>query len=407
MLPSRWIRAKGWMARRERQAYPPRSVRSEEQSQTAFWAKALLATVLLPAGFMGSTLTAHCGDAQASPPRPPPKSLAAAPIVIFQQGPNGSDDRTQLKDEKLSSAGFYQFSFAANPGRTYPIGASVDMIHWTVLTNVVGTGGPVSFADLDAPKFPERFYQILPATVTNMIFICPGSFTMGSPKSEVGHDSTEAPQTEVTLAHGFWMGRYEVTQEEYVAITGTNVSWFAYGPKFPIDSVSWILATNYCYQLTQRERTARRLPAGYVYRLPTEAEWEYACRAGTTTPFGIADGANVSSQVANFDGSFPYGGAPSAQYLGRTTPAGSYLPNAWGLYDMHGNVWEWCQDWYGAYPGGDVTDPKGPPTGSEHVLRGGGYSSLGQGCRSAVRDHRRPGYSNILCGFRIVLAPAL
>ncbi len=332
-----------------------------------------------------------------------PATAASSPAQAATAGQHG----ILLRAGKISSAGFYEFSFPATPGQTYPIGVSADLKQWTLLTNAVGAEGPLSITDLDAPQFSWRFYQILPPTMTNMVFIRPGSFTMGSPDSEEGHLSTEAPQTVVTLTHGFWMGRFEVTQEEFVAVTGTNFSHFTFSPKFPADSVSWILATNYCQRLTDRERAAGRLPAGYVYRLPTEAEWEYACRAGTTTPFGIGDGTSLSSLQANFDGNFPYGGAEPAQYLMRTAPPGSFSPNAWGLYDMHGNVWEWCQDWDGTYPGGEVTDPTGPVTGTEHVLRGGGFSSLGQGCRSAVRDHRRPSFVHPLCGFRVVLGPTL
>jgi formylglycine-generating enzyme required for sulfatase activity len=208
---------------------------------------------------------------------------------------------------------------------------------------------------------------------------------------------------EVTISRGFWMGKYEVSQAEYVAVIGRNDSAFQY-PSLPADSISWTLATNYCYQLTLRERAAGRLPLWYAYRLPTEAEWEYACRAGTTTPFGIGDGKSLSSTQANFDGNFPYGGAAKGRYYNFTTVCGSYAPNAWGLYDMHGNVSEWCQDWYGPYPGGKVTDPKGPATGSDYVLRGGGYDSPGQGCRSAERDSRSPDYRYLMIGFRVVLA---
>jgi formylglycine-generating enzyme required for sulfatase activity len=206
------------------------------------------------------------------------------------------------------------------------------------------------------------------------------------------------------LTRGYWIGKYEVTQGEYEAVMGSNPSLFHYNPTLPVDFVSWTSATNYCYKLTARERAAGKLPRGYVYRLPTEAEWEYACRAGTTTPFGVGDGISLSSTEANFDGTFPYGGAPSGRNLNQTIFVGIYAPNAWGLHDMHGNVWEWCQDWYGSYPGGAVTDPTGPETGTARVLRGGGYTSVGRGCRSAKRDSRSTSYANSIQGFRIVLA---
>jgi formylglycine-generating enzyme required for sulfatase activity len=318
---------------------------------------------------------------------------------------SASADGVLLGGGKISSDGSYQFSFAASVGQTYPIGVSADMVNWTLLTNLVGTGQLVLVADLEAPKFQQRFYQIASPTFTNMVFIPPGTFTMGSPDSEEGRDSREGPQTVVTLTRGLWMGKFEVSQAEYLSVTGTNASVFTWDSRLPVDGPSWIMATNYCYLLTERERKAGRLPAWYSYRLPTEAEWEYACRAGTTGPFGIGDGKDLSSTQANFDGTFPYGDGAFGRYLHTTTLPGTYAPNAWGLYDMHGNEWEWCQDWYGPYPGGAVTDPTGPATGSERVLRGGGYTSAGEGCRSAKRDSRWDGHLDTINSFRVVLAP--
>jgi sulfatase modifying factor 1 len=185
---------------------------------------------------------------------------------------------------------------------------------------------------------------------------------------------------------------------------GTNAAFFIGDTKLPLDSATWFRATNYCHMLTVQERAAGRLPSEYTYRLPTEAEWEYACRAGTTTPFGVGDGASLSSTQANFDGGFPYGGAAPSNFAGRPIYDGIFAPNAWGLYDMHGNLWEWCQDLYGPYPGGKVTDPKGAVTGSARVLRGGGFTSVGNACRSAKRDSHSPTFNNIIQGFRVVLA---
>ena len=229
----------------------------------------------------------------------------------------------------------------------------------------------------------------------------------------------------VTLSQGFWMGQYEVTQSEYAALMGNNPSYFTtqdsnYNPissdlSRPVERVSWDDAVAYCVALTARERSAGRLPAGYVYRLPTEAEWEYACRAGTTTPFhGNVHGSELRSGMANFDGYNEYppcGGStydcynPSGTFLGRTSSVGSYGPNAWGLYDMHGNVWEWCQDWDGLYSSESVSDPQGAAAGSSRVVRGGGWDWGAFVCRSAQRYHGNPTYRSDDLGFRVVLAP--
>jgi formylglycine-generating enzyme required for sulfatase activity len=330
--------------------------------------------------------------------------LFAAPSSTA--APIDSSAEVALRGEKISPEGFFQFYFGPNLGETYPIAVSLDLIDWTLLTNVVAGQRPLWISDEDAPKFQRRYYRVgaPPTPVTNMVFIPPGTFTMGSPQSEAGRDPAEGPLTVVTLSRGFWMGKYETTQAEYIAVMGTNIAFFAYDTRLPLDFATWFHATNYCHTLTLKERAAGRLPEGYTYRLPTEAEWEYACRAGTTTPFGVGDGASLSSTQANFDGTFPYGGAARGPYINLTKLGGSFPPNAWGLYDMHGNAWEWCQDLYGPYPGGNVTDPKGAATGSSRVLRGGGFTSVGQGCRSAKRDSRSPTYFNTIQGFRIVLA---
>jgi formylglycine-generating enzyme required for sulfatase activity len=205
--------------------------------------------------------------------------------------------------------------------------------------------------------------------------------------------------TNSSYFQGWTLFRLRVWQ----AVMGTNQSKFKGDTKRPVELVSWTDATNYCAKMTAGERAAGRLPAGYEYRLPTEAEWEYACRAGTTT--ATAYGNSLSSTQANFNGNSPYGGAANGPYLENTTKVGSYAPNAWGLYDMHGNVWEWCWDWYGPYPGEGVIDPRGPNTGSDRVLRGGGWGSIGGGCRSAGRLHGWPGIWYYRIGFRPVLAP--
>jgi formylglycine-generating enzyme required for sulfatase activity len=293
--------------------------------------------------------------------------------------------------------------------RAQVLGATTN---WITITNVTLSGGALTYYDTTAASAGQQFYRAVQQTPDNpdpqrLVWIEPGTFTMGSPSTELDSADGERPQTVVTLNNGFWMGKYEVTQEEYQAVMGKNPSFFTGDPKRPVEQVTWIDATNYCAKLTDRERLENRLPAGYVYRLPTEAEWEYACRAGTTTPIGIGDGISLSSTQANFDGRYPYGGAAQGPDLQQTTAVGSYATsaNAWGLYDMHGNVFEWCLDWNGAYPGGNVIDWRQTSAGSFRVLRGGSWEGRGKYCRSAFRYFHLPDDPISDYGFRVVLAP--
>ncbi len=196
------------------------------------------------------------------------------------------------------------------------------------------------------------------------------------------------------------MDQYEVTQGEYREIMGANPSSFTGNNQLPVENVSWTQAVDYCARLTTREQNAGRLPAGYTYRLPTEAEWEYACRAGTTTRFGFGDDAE--NDLFNLLRGFAWFNLNSG---GRTHLVGEKAPNRWGLFDMHGNVWEWCGDWYGAYQGASLSDPKGADTGSFRVIRGGSWDYYGRDCRSAYRDSLMPDYRYDDYGFRVVLAP--
>jgi len=230
------------------------------------------------------------------------------------------------------------------------------------------------------------------------VFIPPGTFRMGSPTNEVDRDVSEGPQMAVTISHGFWMGKYEVTQGEYLALMGSNPSTFTGDMNLPVETVSWLDATNYCGKLTQRERAAGRIATNSVYRLPTEAEWEYAARGWTSTRFsygddpGYADLANYAWYVDNSGGT--------------THPVGQLLPNPWGLYDMAGNVWEWCHDWWASYPGGAALDPQGPATGANRVFRGGSWIGAAAGPRSATRIFSHPpAFTSANLGFRVVLAP--
>jgi formylglycine-generating enzyme required for sulfatase activity len=243
-----------------------------------------------------------------------------------------------------------------------------------------------------------------------------GTFTMGSPDNETGRDNDEGPQHQVTVS-SFYMGKYEVTQAEYETVMGINPSEFK-GSNLPVEQVSWFDAVEYCNKRSQQEGLSPAYTIsgtgenrsvtwshsaqgqGGGYRLPTEAEWEYACRAGTTSPFSTGD--NITPDQANYDGNYPYNNRAPGIYQEKTVAAGSFQPNAYGLYDMHGNVWEWCWDWYGVYPGGGQTDPEDTSPGAGHLIRGGSWNSSARGLRSANRNGGAPSGRDSLMGFRLV-----
>ncbi|MEG4532094.1 SUMF1/EgtB/PvdO family nonheme iron enzyme [Microcoleus sp. D2_18a_D3] len=210
-----------------------------------------------------------------------------------------------------------------------------------------------------------------------MVAIAGGSFVMGSPNTEEGRYDSEGSQRTVNISP-FFMGKYEVTQEQYQAVMGYNPSAYK-GAKLPVEKVSWNDAVEFCKRLSQK--------TGKTYRLPSEAEWEYACRAGTTTPFYFGD--TITPDLVNYDGHNPYGSAPKGIYRQQTTDVGSFPPNSFGLYDMHGNVWEWCSDkWHGNYSGAP-TDGSSWETGTDNnrVLRGGSWNGNALYCRSARRSY--------------------
>ncbi len=246
---------------------------------------------------------------------------------------------------------------------------------------------------------------------------CPaGTFTMGSPESEragLNYVDGEGPQHEVTLTRGFWLLETEVTQAMYKALTGANPSRFSasgYGSdavdgldtsRFPVECVCWDDAQEFIGKLN----AGGFAPAGFEFRLPTEAEWEYACRAGTSTAYSW--GSTLNGDKANCDGNYPYGTSTKGSYLKRTSETGIYGANDWGLSDMHGNVMEWCSDWYGDYGSVSQTDPTGPKSGSMRVLRGGSWLSYARNCRSAGRRACAPTYRDNFYGFRLVLGREL
>ncbi len=283
--------------------------------------------------------------------------------------------------------------------------------------NSVQMDKPVSSVEsISTPKIKEEKNLTIPLSETvslDMIWIEPGTFMMGSPVEELGRDDDEI-QREVTLTKGYWLGKYEVTQEQYKTIMGNNPSKFV-GNNLPVEQVSWNDAIEFCRKLT--DKLGDTLPKGYECSLPTEAQWEYACRAGTTS--SLNSGRNVTSAKRglrgvcdNLDevGWYWMNGGMKNWNEGKnpsicTHPVGQKKPNAWGLYDMHGNVNEWCLDWYGGYSPGSVTDPKGPSTGTNRVGRGGGWSNAPRHCRSADRDWGTLEDRVDFLGFRVALAP--
>jgi formylglycine-generating enzyme required for sulfatase activity len=258
----------------------------------------------------------------------------------------------------------------------------------------------------------------IPGLGIKMNSIAPGTFMMGSPESEVGRGTRETLHA-VTLSKSYWMSEYDVTVGQfasfvnathykteaersdgmYVSMAGSlwekrpGTSWRnpaqMQSENYPVVGVSWHDAQAFCAWLNERERIAGRLPLAYAYTLPTEAQWEYACRAGTAEPF-----------AGNVDEIAWYG----RNSEGRAHPVGQKKPNRWGLYDMQGNVLEWCLDWYGNYPVGRVTDPQGPTNGSFRVDRGGSWFSSAGGCRPACRLGNSPASRASNHGFRLALS---
>ena len=246
-----------------------------------------------------------------------------------------------------------------------------------------------------------RYYRVLRfprlQVPDSMIYVPPGTFLMGTPANDPNKTPNELSQFQVTLTRGFWINQFEVTQSEYQNLTCTNPATLTGDLERPVENVSWRNATDYCVLHTQQERQALRLPVGYVYRLPTEAEWEYAARAGTTNWFSFGNDPALLPNFAWYN----------ANSQGTTHPVGQLQPNPWGLKDVHGNVFEWCWDWIGSAPTQLVTDFRGSTNDLYHAIRGGASSFPWVDCRSSWRI----GYSSASVpsdvGFRIVLAPVI
>jgi formylglycine-generating enzyme required for sulfatase activity len=237
-----------------------------------------------------------------------------------------------------------------------------------------------------------------------LVLIPPGTYRMGSPSTESLRGNDEGPQHEVTLTESFYMSIYPVTQRQFMTVMSYNPSFFTEvrggSPEFPAESVTWDEANEFCRKLSD---TPAEKAAGRVYRLPTEAEWEYACRGGMAMPF--SSGATLSSREANFNGNYPYGIVARGPYKEMTTKVGSYSPNPFGLFDMHGNVWEWCADFYerNYYKNSPRFNPGGPGEGELRIVRGGSCFNIGQFCRSAYRFGISPGNRDRDVGMRVVM----
>jgi formylglycine-generating enzyme required for sulfatase activity len=298
---------------------------------------------------------------------------------------------------------------------------------WGRGTDSAGSSGPTALDERPPnrqPQPPALAKEITNSIGMKLVLIPSGKFTMGSPEKEEGHFDNEV-EHEVTITRPFYLGKYPVTQGEYEKVMGTNPSWFSPtgGGKdkvkdrdtgrFPVETVSWYEAAAFCNRLSQKEgipeaewcylpngqgeyAEGMRLAPDYRtrrgYRLPTEAEWEYACRAGTRTAYHFGDDPKQLGDYAWFNGNSGW----------RTHRVGQKKPNAWGLFDMHGNVWQWCQDWYGPYDLDKRTDPEGPKTGERRVLRGGSWYDGPRICRAALRYHSAPGYRVNAIVFRVL-----
>ncbi len=264
---------------------------------------------------------------------------------------------------------------------------------WCIMALVMILSGCRLFGGTPAPDTTKTFFTN--SVGMTFVLIPDGSFMMGSPSGEPGRYRNEM-RHRVTIDAPFYIQATEVTQGQWKAVMGENPSFFAdCGDTCPVENVSWEDVGRFIKRLNEMEETER-------YRLPTEAEWEYACRAGTEEAFST--GGCISSDQANFNGVYEFFNCPAGEFRGTTTDAATFLPNAWGLYDMHGNVWEWCMDWMGAYSGDrdDNINPEGPSKGTERVLRGGAWNSLPWQVRSAARMGSSPKGFTPHTGFRLI-----
>ena len=257
--------------------------------------------------------------------------------------------------------------------------------------------GGANLCDAQSPQ-DQSPKEVINSNGMKLVLIPKGTFMMGSPESEEGHEEDEV-RHEVTISQDYYLGVYEVTQAQYEKVMGGNPSYYQgakvdnQNAELPVDSVSWDEAVEFCKKLSELPEEKK---AGRVYRLPTEAEWEYACRATSETVYSFDDERGLLPEYGWFD----------RNGSDRTHTVGLLEPNRWGLYDMHGNVWEWCSDWYGEYPAGAVIDPSGPKESGGRVNRGGSWNNTAESCRSANRFRDGPSDRYRLLGFRVAMSPS-
>ena len=314
--------------------------------------------------------------------------------VWFNDGTNGSQLLTP--DQRIAAVGYAMAaSTVADGAITSDKLASGLALGGTTSGTFSGDGSGLTNIPASAMASAESPETVFP--VSGMVWIKPGKFLMGSRTDEVARDNDET-QHWVTLTQGFWMSSHEVTQAEYQNVIGINPSSFNGDTNRPVETVSWYEAVDYCTALTNAERNANRIPSDWEYHLPTEAEWEYCARAGANARYGHGDDLGYTA-LGNY--------AWYADNSGDTThPVEQKLANAWGLFDMHGNVYEWCHDRSADYPAGSAIDPQGSTTSNQRIYRGGTWKYQAWICRAANRLEYPPTLKYDYLGFRVSLGPA-
>ena len=309
-----------------------------------------------------------------------PGTTSPNPSTSSQGGPSATDSKTSSKPSPTASpapqvaATPTAKAIPAAPTASAAVSPSTRAVAAATSPSTKIVATPTAKTTPAAVQAAKELTLDLGGAVTlKLVLIRPGRFMMG-----------ETERHEVTLTKPFYMGATEVTQAQYEAVMGVNPS-FNKGATNPVEMVVWDDAAEFCKKLSAKTRQA--------VRLPTEAEWEYACRAGTDTAFSFGDDESASGDYAWHKGNSG----------GTTHPVGQKKPNPWGLSDMHGNVWQWCADWYGDYPGGAATDPQGPASGTARVLRGGSWNYAAHDCRCVTRGGNSPEGRFIDFGFRVVV----